>query len=166
MRGVGGRKQSGEGRGRGAGGLGGLAPNRASAPAPEGLGGGPAAVGGVARVAGTGGVCSPGGGILAGWSMRGRREGVAKGPSASRRWWRIKGRGLVVPGAEGGRVHRLAEEVGGLIPGGVGEEAGTNEGRRKESIVNRERAEGPQYLKAQPVFECVGFDQGPGKHVA
>ena len=55
--------------GRGAGGLGGLAPSRASAPAPEGLGGGPVAVGGVARVAGTGGVCSPGGGILAGWSM-------------------------------------------------------------------------------------------------
>ena len=54
--------------GRGAGGLGGVAPSGASAPAPEGLGSGPVAVGGVARVAGTGGVRSPRGVILAGWS--------------------------------------------------------------------------------------------------
>ena len=152
--------------GRGAGGLGGVAPSRARAPAPEGLGVGPASAVGVARVAGTGGVCSPGGGILTGRSMRGRREGVSKGPRVSRGWRGIKGRGLVVPSAEGGRVHRLAEEVGGLIPGGVGEETGTDEGRGKENIINREWAEGPQYLKAQPVLKCVSFDQGSGKHVA
>ena len=152
--------------GRGAGGLGGVAPSGASAPAPEGLGSGPVAVGGAARVAGTGGFCSPRSVILAGWSGRGRRGGVAKGPSASRRWRRINGRGLVVPGAQGWGVHRLPKEVGGLIPGGVGEEAGTDEGGREKYIINRERAEGPQYLEAQPVFEGIGFHQGPGKHVS
>ena len=143
--------------GRGAGGLGGAAPRGATAPAPrgatapaprgatapapEGVGIGPVAVVGVARVAGTGGVRTPRSGILAGWS--GRRGGVAKGPSASQRR-RIKSRGLAVPGAQGRGVHGLTEEVGGLIPGGVGEEAGTDEGGREENIIYRERAEGPQ----------------------
>ena len=144
--------------GRGAGGLRGRAPSRACAPAPEGLGGGPGSGVGLARVVGTRGVCSPGGGIVAGLPMRGRREGVSKGPRASWGWRSIKGRGLVVPSAEGGRVHRLAEEIGGLIPGGVGEEAGTDEGRGKKSIINRERAEVSQYLKAQSVFEGISLD--------
>ena len=62
--------------GRGAGGLGGAAPRGATAPAPEGLGIGPVAVVGVARVAATGGVRTPRSGILAGWS--GRRGGSRK----------------------------------------------------------------------------------------
>ena len=59
----------------------------------------------------------------------------------------LKAGAPAIPSAQGRGVHGLTEEVGGLVPRGVGEEAGTDERGRDKNIIYSKWAEGSQYLE-------------------